>query len=58
MTAVVAGEFKIWDETNQFKVLDTFSAEQNAPGFSPMFTSVTWELRKLLPMVEFPQIAV
>lgn len=55
---VVAGEFKIWGDTNQFKDLDAFSAEQNVPGFSPLFTSVTWELRKLLPMVEFPQIAV
>lgn len=58
MTAVVAGEFKIWDDTNQFKVWDTFVDEQNASGFSPEFTSVTWELRKSLPSVEFPQIAV
>lgn len=59
-TAVIAGEFdKISKEyTNQLKILDVLSSEQNASGFSLIFTSVNWEFGILSPMVEFPQIAM
>lgn len=59
VTAVIADVIVICnDTTNQFKVLDAFSVEQNTSGFSPIVTSVNWELGRSSPMVEFPQIAV